>query len=275
MILNKILKNKRLEVRDMVAAIPFSELKRRAAKAQQPLDFKEAISRGNDRRLKVIAETKKQSPSSGLLAADFDPQDTALKYVQGGAAAVSVLTEERFFGGSLSHLEAVRKVCLLPLLAKDFIIHPYQVYMSRCVGADAVLLITRILGQQQLGELYGLVLELGMDALVEVHDEKDMERALKINAKIIGINNRDLGDFSLNLAVTERLIKQYAPQGIIVSASGINTREDMEFLEGLPVDAVLVGSALMRSPHPEKDLRMLRGGKGIGTYQDVRDSDCC
>lgn len=273
MILEKIVENKRLEIRGKMAAVPLAEVKEKASRAQGPISFKEAITRENNEHLKIIAEIKKQSPSMGLISPDFAPRKIALKYAAGGAAAVSVLTEEKFFGGSPYHLQAVRQVCSLPLLAKDFILCPYQIYMSRCMGADGVLLITRILGKQDLEELYGLILELGMDALVEVHDEKDMERALDMNAEIIGINNRDLRDFSLDLTVTERLIKQFSPKATIVSASGVNTREDMEFLEGLPIDAVLVGSVLMGSPHPEQILNLLKGGNSFGTYQDVRNKD--
>lgn len=271
MILDRIVENKRLEIREEMAAVPLAEVRGKALKARPPLDFKAAISRRKGCRSNIIAEIKRQSPSMGSISRDFDPQGSALKYARGGAAAISVLTDEKFFGGSRFHLQRVRQVSSLPLLAKDFILHPYQIYANRRAGADAVLLITRILGRQQLAELYGLAVELGMNALVEVHDAKDMERAQEINAEIIGINNRDLGDFSLDLKVTERLMKGVASGSIIVSASGINTRKDLLFLEGLGVDAVLVGTALMRSSDPEKELCRLRGGNCCGSDQDVRN----
>lgn len=266
MILDEIVENKRMEIRDKLAAVSIDVERRKAEKASQPLDFKKAIQRYGREKPKVIAEIKKQSPSTGVIAHKFNPGEIALGYVRGGAAAVSVLTDEKFFGGSAADLEAVRKVCPLPLIAKDFFIHPYQVYASRNQGADAVLLIARILGRRQLKEMYALVTELAMAALVEVHNEEDIERAAELGAEIIGINNRDLDNFSVSLKVTEKLVKLCPPGAVVVSESGIKTPEDMEYLEYLGVDAVLVGGALMRSSDPGRELEFLRGGTGNGAY---------
>ena len=218
------------------------------AEKSSPLDL-EASLRGE--QIKLITEVKKASPSKGIIRADFDPVTIATTYVRGGAAAISVLTENRYFLGSLEYLKQIR-VALgakkLPLLRKDFIHDPYQVYESRFHEADAILLIVAILPENKLAELLQMSHRLGMKCLVEVHTEAEVEAALKSGAKIIGINNRDLQTFKVNLAVTERLRPLIPADRIVVSESGIYTHADIARMQKLGVNAVLIGEALMTAP---------------------------
>jgi len=227
--------------------IPLADIKEKVKDLLETRDFKRAITRKKGKPLKLIAEIKKASPSRGIIREDFDPERIALIYEEKGAAAISVLTEGDFFKGSLSDLRTVREKVPLPLLRKDFVFDPYQVYESRLHGADAVLLIASILERSQIEDLMGLSEELGMDCLVEVHNSKDLDKALMAEAEMIGINNRNLETFETDINVTIKLIKD-VPQGkIIVSESGISAREDVERLEEAGVKAVLVGEALIRS----------------------------
>jgi indole-3-glycerol phosphate synthase len=204
----------------------------------------------------VIAEIKQRSPSKGIICQDFDPVRIAESYASGGAAALSVLCEEDFFGGSLEHLEAVRGVGL-PLLRKDFIFDPYQLYESRVAGADAVLLIVAMLEDELLARLIELANELGLDALVEVHAADEMMRAARARASIIGINNRDLTTFNVDLDTSIQLAP-LAPDGaILVSESGINAGSDIRRLRSAGFSAFLVGEHLMRAQHPSEPLRRL------------------
>ena len=240
--LNRIIAEKREEVAQRKRSLPLSTLKERMAQCQAPLDFVAAIS-GDSTRL--IAEVKRASPSRGILCPDFDPMALAKTYAQAGAAAISVLTEVNYFEGGLDHLVAIRKEVRLPLLRKDFIFDPYQVYESRAYGADALLLIVAILSQEQLEELLSLSRNLGLRCLVEVHNESEVERALSSGAEIIGVNNRDLNTFKVDINTTHRL-RPLIPQGrIVVSESGINSRGDVEKLKEWGVRAVLVGEALV------------------------------
>ena len=255
MILDSIITHKRAEIKARMAEKPLESLQGEAHAAAPALDFKAALKRTGNERLRIIAEIKRRSPSKGLLALNFDPARIAEQYYEAGAAAVSVLTDEHYFGGSLQHLGQVRSRCCLPLLRKDFIIHPYQVYESRVWGADAVLLIVRALSKENLVELYRLIRKLGMHALVEVHGPGDIKMALDIGAEIIGINNRDLNTFQVGLEVTRKLAGLLPINVVVVSESGITARTDTAFLETLGVDAALVGEALMRSSSPGKALR--------------------
>ena len=240
--LDRIVAEKRKEVAQRKRSLPLSILKERIAQCQTPLDFAAALS-GDSTRL--IAEVKRASPSRGILCPDFDPMALAKTYAQAGAAAISVLTEVNYFEGSLDHLVAIRKEVRLPLLRKDFIFDPYQIYESRAYGADALLLIVAILSQEQLEELLSLSRNLGLRCLVEVHNESEVERALSSGAEIIGINNRDLNTFKVDINTTHRL-RPLIPQGrIVVSESGINSRGDVEKLKEWGVRAVLVGEALV------------------------------
>ncbi|HLF83767.1 MAG TPA: indole-3-glycerol phosphate synthase TrpC [Blastocatellia bacterium] len=214
-----------------------------------------ALRRPN--RVNVIAEIKQRSPSKGIIREDFDPVRIAGGYASGGAAALSVLCEEDFFGGSLEHLEAIGKRVELPLLRKDFIFDEYQLYESVLAGADAILLIVAILEEELLAKLIGLANELGLDALVEVHSRDEMERAGRAGASIIGVNNRDLTTFTIDLDTSIQLAS-LAPEGaILVSESGINTGSDIRRLRSAGFSAFLVGEHLMRAQDPGKALRRL------------------
>ncbi len=240
--LNKMVARKREELRQRKPGLPLAALKERIAARRPPLDFTAAIT-GD--RMRVIAELKRASPSRGIIVTDFDPVGLAQKYAQGGAAAISVLTEENFFGGSLAALAAVREAVTLPLLRKDFIFEAYQVYEAAAYGADALLLIVAILNQEQLGKLLALSRELGLAALVEVHNEAEVNRALTAKAEIIGINNRDLRTFEIDLNITRRLRVLLPRQQLVVSESGIRGRDDVKKLKTWGVNAVLVGEALV------------------------------
>jgi indole-3-glycerol phosphate synthase len=205
----------------------------------------------------VIAEYKRRSPSAGEIRAGARVADVVRAYERGGAAAVSVLTEEDHFGGSLDDLRSAREVTDLPILRKDFTIDPYQLYEAKAYGADAVLLVVGALSDSSLGSLYGISRQLELDAIVEVHDEEELSRALEIDADVIGINNRDLADFTVDLGVTFELLVDVPAGKTVVSESGIHTRADVEELERVGVDAVLVGEALMRAPDPEAACREL------------------
>ena len=240
--LDKIVVQKREEVEQRKKSLPLSRLKERIARREAPLDLALALE---DTHTRLIAEVKRASPSRGVLRPDFNPVELAQKYAQGGAAAISVLTETNYFDGSIDHLAAIREEIRLPLLRKDFIFDPYQVYESRAYGADALLLIVAILSQEQLEELLSLSHNLGLSCLVEVHNEDEVERALGSQAKIIGINNRDLTTFKTDINTTHRLLP-LIPQGrIVVSESGIRSRSDVEKLKRWGVNAVLVGEALV------------------------------
>jgi indole-3-glycerol phosphate synthase len=210
----------------------------------------------------VIAEFKRRSPAAGVLLEQADLREIVSAYARGGAVALSVLTEGPNFGGSLEDLRLAAEACELPRLRKDFIIDPYQLDESLAAGAEAVLLIVAALEQSLLVSLHAQARALGLDVLVEVHDGAELARALEAGAEIIGVNNRDLRDFSVDVARTERLMSQ-VPAGVtVVSESGIGAAEQLERLQGLGVQAVLVGESLMRSPDPQAALRRLRTFRG-------------
>ena len=243
-ILEKIVAVKKREVEAAKSSLPLDALKERISQ-YKPLDFKAAL-RGGD--IKLIAEVKKASPSRGVLVADFDPVALALTYASCGAAAISVLTEATHFQGSPEHLEKIREKVGLPLLRKDFIFDEYQIYESAAIGADAILLIASILSANKLKSLLDLSHRIGLACLVETHDEKDMAKALKSGAEIIGINNRDLKTFKTDIETTHKL-RELVPAGkIVVSESGISTAEDIKKLKAFGVNAVLIGEALLTAP---------------------------
>lgn len=239
--LDRIIRDKKTEVEQRKKDIPVSVLKERITR-RKPLDFALAI-KGDGVRL--IAEVKKASPSRGLLCPDFNPVGLAKLYARGGAAAISVLTEEKYFQGSLDYLAAIKKDVGIPLLRKDFIFDQYQVYEAAAFGADALLLIVAILSRGQLEELLALSRSLGLRCLVEVHNEDDVNKALNGGAEIIGINNRDLSTFAVDINTTRRLRPMISEGRIVVSESGIKNRDDMETLKRWGVDAVLVGESLV------------------------------
>ncbi len=240
--LEKIVADKKEGLKQRKKAVSVSEMEARIARRAATLDFASAL-KGDGVRL--IAEVKKASPSRGVLCPEFDPAALARVYADNGAAAISVLTEEKYFGGHLNHLAEIRKEVEIPLLRKDFIFDPYQVYESRACGADALLLIAAILEPEQLNELLSLSHELGLSCLVEVHNESELEMALHSGAQIIGINNRDLKTFRVDISTTQRLRPLVPKDKTVVSESGISRRQDMEYLKELGVDAALVGEALL------------------------------
>ena len=259
MVLDDILAFKKEELAQRTQAIPLAELHLRAARQSAPLDFAAALERPG---VSLIAEVKCASPSKGLLAPDFDPLRLATLCAAHGAAAISVLTDAHFFRGSLDHLSAIRSALRppMPLLRKDFILDPYQVYEARAHGADALLFIVAILPDDLLTDLLALTHELGMTALVEVHDESELDRALSLSPRVLGINNRDLRDFSVDLARFERL-RPLLPQGMLaVAESGVRTASDVRRLASAGADAVLVGEALVTAPDVAAKVRELATG---------------
>jgi len=240
--LDKIITQKKEEVEQRKKALPLSYLQERIAQQKPPLDFATALK---DKHIQLIAEVKQASPSRGMLRPDLDPVELARIYSEGGAAAISVLTEANYFMGSIDYLTAIREVVELPLLRKDFIFDPYQVYESRAYSADALLLIVAILSQEQLEELLLLSHSIGLKCLVEVHNESEVETAVLSRAEIIGINNRDLNTFTVDINTTGRLLPLIPRQRIVVSESGIKNRKDIEKVRKWGVDAILVGESLV------------------------------
>src|SRR4030043_41220 len=256
MILDRIVSQNLEALEHKKLRLPMAELQKMASEQPPALDLASAL---RDDGIKLIAEIKKASPSRGVIRPDFDPVEIARIYAGNGAAAVSVLTEALHFQGSLDHLKNIRKALpdKLPLLRKDIIVDPYQIYESRAYGADSLLLIVAILKPEKLGELLGISHELNMSCLVEVHNEAEVEIALKSQAKIIGINNRDLNTFGVDLATAERLRPLIPSDRIVISESGIKERNDIERLRQLSVDAVIVGESLMSAPDIAARMREL------------------
>jgi indole-3-glycerol phosphate synthase len=268
-ILDEIFTHKRFEIARKKQVTPLAEMRAAAERAAPPMDFVATLRRGSffsvrQVKLALIAEIKRASPSKGLLRTNFAPLDLARLYRQNGASAISVLTDERYFGGHLDHLHRIAADFLasgprLPLLRKDFICDPYQVYESRAAGADAILLIAAYLEPDCLQELHALALSLGMAPLVEIHSQDELISALKCDPILVGINNRDLTDFSVNLETTLRL-RSLIPAGIcLVAESGIHSREDMEMLASTEVDAILVGEAIVTAADVPGMVRQLSG----------------
>ena len=245
MILSKIINEKRKEIERSRIQLPEQKLKELTGKMYTKSSFKRNISRPH--HMNLIAELKKASPQRGIIRGDFNPTKIALTYQAQGAGAISVLTDERFFEGSLKTLKELKERVTIPLLRKDFIIDEYQIYESLYYGADAILLIANILTEEELTNFYRITKDLGMDVLVEVHNEEDLEKALKTGASIIGVNNRDLNTFKVDLATTQRLVRLIPENKTRVSESGIRTYEDVMFLKSIGVNAVLIGEAFMEA----------------------------
>lgn len=218
--------------------------------------FKKAISDPSD-RLHLIAEVKKASPSAGVICKDFDPLELAKSYEESGASAISVITCEKFFEGNLNYLEKVSKNINIPVLCKDFIIDKYQIYEARLFGADAVLLIACVLKEEEIEEFIEISERLNVDCLVEIHSEKDMEKVLNTPSEIIGINNRDLRTFTVDLGVTQQLVPLIPKDKVIVSESGIKTEEDIRLLQKIPINAILIGQSLLESQDIRKKIQDL------------------
>ncbi|MCB9154490.1 MAG: indole-3-glycerol phosphate synthase TrpC [Caldilineae bacterium] len=283
--LDEIMRHKREELPKRMALVPITNLRALAMTIPDPVDFAAALRRPG---VSLIAEVKKASPSRGLLCRDFDPAMLASTYARGGAAAISVLTDARYFQGQLEYLTTVKETVVgaretrdnkggtatkvpvsqstnVPVLRKDFIYDPYQVVEARVAGADALLLITAVLGDNELRNLLAETRRYGMEALVEVHDEVEVERALAAGAQVIGVNNRDLRTFTVDIATTERLRPLIPTDRVLVSESGIHTPADVRRLQGMGVDAMLVGESLVVAK-PEERLgkvrELARAGQG-------------
>lgn len=259
-ILQKILARKQEEVAERSRQVSIEALRERANLADAPRGFVAALRRRvAEGRAAVIAEIKKASPSKGLLRADFDPPAIARSYERGGAACLSVLTDVDFFQGADAYLQQARAACALPVLRKDFTVDPYQVVEARTLGADCILLIVAALDDERLAQLLGLAQELGMDVLVEVHDGEELERALRLPAPMIGINNRNLRTFATSLDTTLDLLERIPADRLVVTESGIHTPEDVALMRRHQVHAFLVGEAFMRAADPGERLAELFG----------------
>jgi len=257
-ILAEIFAHKREEVAARKAARPLAEIRELAAACPPPRGFEQAlrrqIARGN---AAVIAECKKASPSKGVIREDYDPAAIAASYAQNGAACLSVLTDERYFQGRDADLAAARGACALPVIRKDFMCDPWQIYESRVLGADCVLLIVGGLDDATLQSLADAAREVDLDVLLEVHNREELERALRLRLPLIGINNRDLRRFVTDLETTIGLLRDVPADRLVVTESGINTREQVAYLRGREVNAFLVGEAFMREADPGAKLREL------------------
>ncbi len=255
-LLDDIVRSKREELRERRGQRRTDELKAKLRDAKPARPFTEAIT---GPMLGLIAEIKKASPSAGLLRANFDPVAIAHAYEDAGARALSILTDRPHFQGSLDYLAQVRKAVTLPLLQKDFLLDDVQVYEARVLGADAVLLIAAILDPEQIKDLYALAADIGLSVLVEIHNERELESVVEW-APVIGINNRDLTTFKTDLETTFRLLLEVPEETVVVSESGIGTREDVKKLEAVEVDAILVGETFMRAKDIGAKVKELMGG---------------
>ena len=243
-ILDKIVAEKRREVEKSKRSQSMKSFEKRIASRKKTLSLASAL---RSKTIKLIAEVKKASPSKGVLKRDLKHIELAKTYAQNGATAISVLTEEKYFQGGLKYLEKIKKEVNIPVLRKDFIFDEYQIYESAYYGADALLLIAAIINQKQLGGLISLSRSLGMECLVEVHNEKELERALTCDADIIGINNRDLNTFNVNIDTTRKLCNLIPEEKIVVSESGIRNKNDVVKVRKWGVNAILVGESLVTS----------------------------
>ena len=258
--LDEIFAHKRQEVAIARQQLSIEQLTLQVRQMPTPLDFKSAVQDKARPAPRLIAEIKYKSPSKGVLIKDFNPRALAASYAENGAAAISVLTDAKYFGGSLEILKTVYAQALgLPILRKDFIFDRYQLLEARIFGASAVLLIVSMLEDPQLTQLIAESQELSLTPLVEVHDEAELERALNANAEVIGINNRNLHDFSVNLTTSLRLAKLCPAEIILVAESGIRVMEDIQRLGDAKIDAILVGEALMTAPDVAAKVRNLAG----------------
>jgi indole-3-glycerol phosphate synthase len=233
---------------------PLADLEREAGSQPEGRPFAEALARPGT---SLIAEHKRRSPSAGTIREGLSCADVVSAYERGGAAALSVLTEEAHFGGSLADLREARAASELPVLRKDFTIDPYQLYEAKAAGADAVLLVVGAMSQDELAALYREAHALDLDAIVEIHDEEELDAALVVDADVLGINNRNLEDFSVDIQRTFDLLHDVPAGKVVVSESGIQTRDQIDELEQVGVDAVLIGETLMRAPDPEEAVRQL------------------
>lgn len=257
-ILNRILARKQQEIEERRRQTSVASLRQRARQASSPRGFvaslEKAVERGD---AAVIAEIKKASPSKGVIREDFDAVEIARSYLAGGASCLSVLTDRDFFQGHEDFLVAAREASGLPVIRKDFIVDSYQVIESRALGADCILLIVAALDDETLAGLHGEARSLGMDVLVEVHDRDELERALRLDLELIGINNRDLRTFETSLDTTISLLELVPAGCLVVTESGIHSRDDVALMRSHDVHVFLVGEAFMRAPDPGRELQKL------------------
>ena len=258
-ILDRILETKRAEVAARKATTPLAELDAAIAQRSKPRGFRAALDAKAATGHALIAEIKKASPSKGLIRADFDPPAHARAYEAGGAACLSVLTDEPWFQGADSYLTAARDACSLPVLRKDFMIDPWQAPESRAIGADAILLIMAALDDALLAEIEASAIECGMDVLVEVHDARELERALKLKSRLIGVNNRNLRDFTIDFENSFRLVGKAPKDCTFVAESGLTIRDDLDRMAQRGIHCFLIGEALMRQADVEAATRALVG----------------
>jgi indole-3-glycerol phosphate synthase len=257
-ILGRILEVKRAEVAASLGQVTLAELKARARDASPPRDFVGALREKLAAGLPaVIAESKRASPSKGLLRPDYDPAKIAKSYADAGAACLSVLTDKQFFQGTREHLTGARAACSLPILRKDFVLEPYQVYEARAMGADCILLIAACLSLEEMARLEACATELGMAVLVEVHDAKELETASKLGTPLIGVNNRNLRTFETRLETTLELLAQFPRGRMLITESGIASKADVSRLRAAGVNVFLVGEAFMRATDPGSALKGL------------------
>lgn len=257
-ILQRILQTKQQEIAERSAQRSLAQVQELAIAADPVRGFLRAMqSKIQVGQAAVIAEIKKASPSKGIIRADFDPPSIAQSYARGGAACLSVLTDKPYFQGHENYLQAARAACTLPVIRKDFMIDPYQIYEARAIGADCILLIVSALNDQQLNELYTLAIELGMDVLIEVHDRDELRRTIPLNAPLIGINNRNLRTFVTSLNTTLDLLAEVPSNTLLVTESGIHTQADVQLMREHQVNAFLVGEAFMRAADPGAELANL------------------
>ncbi len=254
-----ILDLKRCEVATAVKMMPEQVLRQEAEKPRRKTAFTERLAVPGPLGINIISEIKRSSPSKGEIRGKIDPAEYALKYELGGAAAISVLTDKNFFGGSIEDLRKVKLAVALPVLRKDFLIGSYQVYESAAVGADAVLLIVRALSPELLRDLIALCAGIGLDALVEAHDEREYETAAKAGARLIGINNRDLKTFETDISTSVHIAARVAPGQVLVAESGIGSRTDIKRLLDAGIWNFLIGEGIMRADDPVEFLKALHG----------------
>jgi indole-3-glycerol phosphate synthase len=259
-VLERIVEDTRDEVGRRRESVPLARLEAAIAERPEGRPFSEALLRPG---ISLIAEHKRRSPSAGAIREGSTVEDIVRAYERGGAAALSILTEPFHFGGSLDDLRAARMACELPVLRKDFVVDPYQLYESAAAGADAILLIVAALEPDALFELLTEARALDLDALVEIHDERELDIALDVEADVLGINNRDLGDFSVDIERTYDLLADVPAGKTVVSESGFTTREQLDELDRVGVDAVLIGETLMRAEDVEDATRLLSGGDAV------------
>ncbi len=258
-ILSRIVQTKIAELADARKKISESDLRKQAQERKEFRPFFQRLAKPGQSGVNIIAEIKRASPSKGLISPDLNPTEYAQKYEKGGAAALSVLTDKQYFQGSFADFKAARQVCKLPMLRKDFLISPYQIYESAVLGADAILLIVRILESEQLKEYLQLAAELHLDVLTEIHSYAELETAAKAGAKLVGVNNRNLKSFETDISLAAQMVSRFSEDMVPVAESGIHSREDIVLLQKAGIFNFLIGESMVRSPDPEAFLKTLMG----------------